>query len=215
MNDAAALQVCNDALALIGHNVTIKTLEEITSAEARSCSRALPTCLAQCLAKGQWSFARRDEILNEDYLTDFSSYPWQYTYELPDDVETIYSLTDIDASSLISTAGYDSEYIRFDLRNIDNKRYLVTDAAPSFVIHYQANDISLGVCSSLFIQALTYLLASKLAPEFVKSQIGFEMGLKYLALAYQLIDMAAAQDSQQGAYSQKSVKQPSMIKARS
>lgn len=215
LKDPEALLICNDALALIGHSVTIKSLEDIESAEARSCARALPLCMSQALARGQWSFARRDEVITDDYLTTHASYPWKYTYRLPDDVDTIFSLTQLEASSLINTVGYAKDYIRFDLRNIDNERFLVTDAHPPFVLHYQAKDISLQVCSSMFKQGVTYLLASKLAPEFVKSEIGFSFGLKYFDTAYNLLAGAEQQDYQQGAYSQKSVATPSMIQARS
>ncbi len=215
LNEPEALDICNEALALIGHNVTIKSLEDIDTPEARSCARALPLCMGQALARGQWTFARRDEIITDDYLTTHSSYPWKFTYRLPEDVDIIFSMTQLEASSLIDTVGYDKDYLRFDIRNIDNERFLVTDAHPPFVLHYQAKEVSFKVCSSMFLQGVTYLLASKLAPEFVKSEIGFNFGVKYFEMGYNLLAGAEQQDYQQGAYSQKGVMEPSMIRARS
>lgn len=209
------ITLCNDALGLIGHSVVIESLTApYTCPEARSCARILPECMTLALSRGQWSFARRDEVLTQDHLTEFKSYPWRYTYSLPSDVASVYSLTCVDADSKINTIGYDRGYVRFDLRNIDDKRYLVTDHEPDLVIHYQANSIALGLCPPMFVQGVEYLLASKLAPEFVKSEIGHGMGMDFLNTALQMIDAAQAADINQGAYSQRSIIEPKFIKAR-
>ena len=209
------LTLCNTALGLIGHTVALETLQEpYKCPEARTCARILPECIELALSQGQWSFARRDEVLTSDYLTEFKSYPWRFTYTLPDDVGIIFSLTTLEADSRINTFGYDRGYVRFDLRNIDDRRYLVTDHKPDLVIHYQVKKIPLNLCPPMFIQGLEYLMASKLAPEYVKSEIGHGMGMDFLQAGLTILQNAQATDLNQGAYSQRPVVVPKWIKAR-
>lgn len=212
----SAVDVCNNALGLIGHTIVITALDARESAEARSCARLFPGCLAQALARGDWSFARRDELINRDgnFLTDIKSYPWKYTYKLPDDVGKVFSLVSVDADSFSSTWGNSDSAIRFDLRNVDDKRYLLTDVLPDFVIHYQAKTVSLDVCPPMFVEGLEYLLASRLAPEFVKSNVGLNMGLQLLKVSEGIFSQALVDDLNQGAYSQKNVSVPSLIRSR-
>lgn len=213
--DDDALDICNRALALIGHNCALKSLDEpYESVEARSCARWLPACFSESLAKYAWTFARRDEVINDDYLTDLTSLPWKHTYKLPKDVGHIFSLASVHASSMIETTGTQHGYKRFSLRNIDNERYLVTDLEPGFVINYQANDVSLDICSSLFISAMVYQLAGRLAAEFVKSEIGLTEGIKFLELYTQELYAAAVDDANQGGYAMKNNSTPQSIRAR-
>ncbi len=209
-----AVTICNDALGLIGHSVVIESIDPpFESAEARSCARIFPVCLAQVLDLG-WTFTRRDEVITEEYLTDITSLPWRHTYELPPDVGTILSLTEINAPSYVHTIGQERGVIRFDLRNVDNKRYLVTDADPDFTIHYHANNVGLELVPPLVCQGLEYMIASKLAPEFVKGDVGHGQGMDYLQLSNELLTRAWQNDLAQGAYSLKSVQVPSAIKVR-
>lgn len=210
------LTLCNTALGLIGHTVALKSLQEpFECPEARSCARILPECIELALSQGQWSFARRDEVITSDYLTEFKSYPWRFTYTLPDDVGVIFSLTSIKADSRINTFGFDRGYLRFDIRNIDDRRYLVTDCKPDFVIHYQTKKIPLSLCPPMFVQGIEYIMASKLAPEFVKSEVGHGMGLDFFQTGLTLLQNAQATDLNQGAYSQRPVVVPKWIKVRS
>ena len=209
-----AVTICNDALGLIGHSVVISSLDPpYETVEARSCARIFPVCLAQVLSLG-WTFTRRDEVITADYLTDLISLPWRHTYKLPPDVGTILSLTEPSAPSYIHTIGQERGVIRFDLRNIDNERYLVTDADPDFVIHYHANNVGLELVPPLVCQGLEYMIASKLAPEFIKSEVGHGQGMDYLKLSNELLTQAWVNDMNQGAYSLKSVQVPSAIKVR-
>ena len=115
---------------------------------------------------------------------------------------------------IINTIGQERGVIRFDLRNVDNKRYLVTDADPDFTIHYHANNVGLELVPPLVCQGLEYMIASKLAPEFVKGDVGHGQGMDYLQLSNELLTRAWQNDLAQGAYSLKSVQVPSAIKVR-
>lgn len=213
--DKDALDICNRALALIGHNCALKSLEEpYESVEARSCARWFPACFSESLARYSWTFARRDEVITDDYLTDLISLPWKYTYKLPKDVEHIFSLASRHASSMIESSGTQRGYKRFSIRNIDNVRYLVTDVEPGFVINYQANDVSISICPPLFISAVVYQLAGRLAAEFVKSEIGISEGVKFLELYTQELYAASVDDANQGSYSLKNDSIPQSIRAR-
>lgn len=214
--------ICNNALDLIGQGTHIDSLEE-ASPEARSCKRLYPVVLKQCLDIQNWSFARKDEVLTEDYLvtkededgnvSEIVSLPWKHSYHLPDDVLRVLFLAPLYADSRSERVGFPCE-IPFNFRNYNNEKILVTNAEPIFTIHYQAAVDDVDLFSPTFIQALEYNLAARLAPNIVKGTSGYQMGIDLTKLAESFLLRAAALDAQQGANSIKKTIQPASIRAR-
>ena len=61
------IDICNNALDLIGQGTHIDSLDE-QSFEARSCKRLFKPVLNQCLDIYNWSFARKDEVITADSI---------------------------------------------------------------------------------------------------------------------------------------------------
>ena len=160
----------------------------------------------RALQQFNWSFARRDEVITEDYLIeDAVSLPWKYTYSIPEDVMRILFLTSAEADHYVETASFpDPAYIDFTFRNLDGKKVLVTDAKPGFAMHYQALVEDEELIDPLLRQGLDYMTASQLAPDFGEnSSQGRNSAQAWLQMALQCMERAAARDAQQGAYSVK------------
>ena len=79
------LDICNNTLDLIGQGSHIDDLTE-NSKEADLFRRNFDATVRRCLAKYDFNFARKDEVITSDnLLTNVVSLPWTYTYSLPTD----------------------------------------------------------------------------------------------------------------------------------
>lgn len=196
--ETSLIEVCNLALDLIGTGRHIKSLDDV-SPEAEACKRLYRPVLESALNTYNWSFCRRDEILNsDDLLSDAYPLPFKYAYKLPKDVMVILMLADVRASAGIESRRRNDRLIQYNLRNIDDQLVLVTNHAPDLVIHYQCytEDISLG--SPLFREALAYLLASKLAIALIKGSSGLSIGAQLYQTGMLNLGNAASRDASQG-----------------
>lgn len=196
--ETSLIEVCNLALDLVGASRHIKTLDDV-SPEAEACKRLYRPVLESALNTYNWTFCRRDEILNAgDLVEDAYPLPYKYAYRLPKDVMVILMLTEVRASSGIETRRNTDRLIQYNLRNIDDQLVLVTNHAPDLVIHYQCytEDISLG--SPLFREALAYLLASKLAVALIKGNSGLTISGQLFQTGLLNLGNAASRDASQG-----------------
>ena len=207
------IDVCNAALDIVGQGGQIDTFDDPTP-EAERCKRHfMPTYLA-ALEQFNWSFARRDEVINkDDLLTDVVVLPYQYAYSLPDDVMRVLYRTEVDAPAEVETLG-NREGIQFNFRNYDNKKVLATDHAPDFAIHYQAFLDDVSLCTPSFAYALSYLVASRIASGMLGSNDRVTIGVKLYQIGYQLLHQAASYDAQQGNYSIDNHKFSSFLRSR-
>ena len=216
------VDICNNALDLIGQGTHIDSLDE-QSFEARSCKRLFTFVLNQCLDKYNWSFARKDEVITAEYLVtetddnsvkhEIVSLPWKHSYKLPDDVMRVLYLTRLNVDSDAERIG-SLDQLRFNFRNYDNAKILVTDAEPDFAVHYQAYTDNIDLFSPSFIQGFEYYLASRLAANMVKGTTGYQMSIDLMKYAEQFLALAISLDAQQGANSIEKIVKPASIRAR-
>lgn len=207
------IDVCNMALDIIGQGGQMTSFDEMTP-EAEMCKRHFMPTYQAALEQFNWTFARRDEVIDEEnWLKDVCVLPYAYAYSIPEDVMRILYLTEVNAPSITETMG-NREAIQFNFRNYDNKKVLATDHKPGFAMHYQAFIEDVSACSPSFTYALTYLLASRLASGSLGSNDRLTIGVKLYQVGYQLLTQAAAQDAQQGNYSVDNFKYSSFIRSR-
>lgn len=207
------IKISNDALALIGQNRIIKAFDN-KSLEAAHCERLFDDTLNTLLETFNWSFCRKDEVITEDYLLkEVISLPYNYSYKIPEDVKTILFITHRYDTSDVETLAT-KETIQFNFRQYDNKKILATNEPPGFVLHYQAHLEDLSIATSGFRQALSYFLASGLAPAFIKGTQGLQVGQELYKQGTLLINTAIGIDSQQGAATIQNGKQSRYIRAR-
>lgn len=205
--------ICNLALAIVGQSRKITSLEE-RSPEAEACKLLFQPTLDICLESCNWSFARKDEIIDaENLLPDVVVLPYTHAYELPSDVMRVLYLQGIKRSPYIETMG-ERNAIQFNFRNYDGKKVLATNHNIPFAVHYQCYITDPQICSPSFCDALSYVLASKLANTLIRGVEGITVGQTLLQTGQARLMQAASFDAQQGNYSIDNFKVSSFIRAR-
>lgn len=190
-------EVCNMALALIGEGHVIEDINE-HSVTAEACKRFFKICLDSCNGSYIWSFARRDEIIDDSYLlSDVVALPYQYAYKLPEDVFKIIRLGGIHDTPNAETLGY-RDTVQFNFRNYDGQKILATNLDAPFALQYQCYIDDVGICDPLFIEALSYLLAHKLCGCIMRDTNAANLGTYMYNMYKAVLGKAAATDAQQG-----------------
>jgi hypothetical protein len=138
-----SITTCNLALGELRAAPIVDIAED--SIEARECARYYPQCLRILLERHDWAFANRRATLAE--LTNDRAAEWGHAYVLPADCAT--------PLRLVATDGCAPDFI------IENRTlYTWLDGA---VLEYAGNDVSDGEMTGLFVDALAYALAARLA----------------------------------------------------
>lgn len=189
--------VCNMSLSLIGEGHTIKDINE-HSVTAEACKRFFQLCLDSCNGSCNWSFTRRDEVIDDRYrLSDIVALPYRNAYKLPDDVFKIIRIGELYEDSMAETMGYRNT-VRFNYRNYDGQKILTTDLDAPFTIQYQCYITDVSICDPLFIEALSYLLAHKLCGCIMRDANAANLGTYMYNMYKTVLGKAAATDAQQG-----------------
>jgi hypothetical protein len=132
--------ICNMALGMIGQNF-ITALDDGTHT-ANQCKLFFEPARDACLRDHKWNFGLRRKTLAR---TTPPASEWSYAYQLPPECLRVIALNDDP-----------------DLRWAVEGRTLVTDA-PSATASFIATVDDVNAWDALFVEALTTLLASKLA----------------------------------------------------
>jgi hypothetical protein len=186
---ASIVEICNMALSHLGDSATVASIDPPEgSAQAEHCSRFYPLALATLLEMHPWAFATRRAALAQ---VANPSTTWAYAYAQPNNVVNLISVLAPDAvddysSSMQSSAqAYDNSYAR----NTVGGAYTPQDFSPEIdatgndiILTNQANAVLRFTVlvtdttrfSPLFVEALTWLLASKLAGPVLKGEAGMQ-----------------------------------------
>lgn len=159
---AVSITVCNLALGELRAQPIVDISED--TIEARECARYYPQCLKVLLEHHEWSLANRQATLAALTTNDRDT-EWLYAYTLPTDCAKPLRLV----TPLGITPG-ERYYWPFDYPApsdwwqmwIVEGRTLYSQI-PDVVLEYSANDIDEASMSALFVDALAYSLASRLA----------------------------------------------------
>ena|ERR1700761_1366576 len=139
-----SITVCNLALGELRAPPIIDIAED--SLEARECARYYPQCLRIMLERHDWAFANRRATLAELAMNDRVR-EWAHAYARP--------VTCATALRLVTAHGGAADFI------VENRTlYAQLDNA---VLEYAANDVTDSEMTGLFIDALAYALAARLA----------------------------------------------------
>ena len=139
-----SITVCNLALGELRAPPIVDIAED--SLEARECARYYPQCLRILLERHDWAFANRRAALGELAVNDRAK-EWAHAYILPAGCAT--------ALRLVTAHGGAVDFI------VEN-RTLYTQLADA-VLEYAANDVTDSEMSGLFVDALAFALAARLA----------------------------------------------------
>jgi hypothetical protein len=148
---ASITEIANLALSLIGES-GISDISDTSDKASRTCATNFNQARDECLAMARWSFAKRQATVTK--LTAAPSFEWAAAFELP-----------VDFIRLCKIAGDDAwnpkEY--FDVQGRTLLVNLDDEAATTLNIEYIRREEDPTLYSPLFVEALSYKLAHKIA----------------------------------------------------
>lgn len=163
---ASAVDICNLALARLGDDATVATIDPPEgSAQASHCARFYPIARDSLLEMHPWKFARRRAELAMLAATPVA---WQYAYAFPNAAVRIVSVLPVGASS-------DAETVPYDVETDDDGAVIVVTNEPAATVSYITQQVDVSRFSPLFIDALAWLLGAHLAGPLLKGKMGAEM----------------------------------------
>ncbi len=187
---SSEVDICNDALGVCGDVANISSINPPdTTAQAGHCARFYPRARDQLLEMHPWNFATKRQALA---LTTETLSQWQYVYSLPSDCLRALVVLDPAAPDDFSTpiplyGVYPYPYPgQNNIPAVYSPQPFVveTDSNGNKVLYTNQQNASLTYVSAitdttkfspLFTEALTILLASKLAGPIIKGVEGRQM----------------------------------------
>lgn len=165
---ASALDICNLALAHLGDSANVSSIDPPEgSAQAEHCARFYPVARDSLLEMHNWSFATRrtqPALLAEDIDT-----AWSYAYAAPTGLVKPIAVVTPGALDTADSEPYAMEALATGVvviyTNVENA-----------VLRYVARVTDTTKYSPLFVDALSWLLASYLAGPIIKGDSGVSAG---------------------------------------
>lgn len=150
-----ALEVCNAALLYVGNGQTINDFDEVTQ-EAKACKAFYAKTRDELLEKAWWKFATKRADLavlsSPDVETADARSGWAYTYQLPADcLQPRYIWSGNRTPTPDDRVPFDVEEVLF-----------LTDQEDCELV-YTFQQTVVARFSALFVEALAWALATKLA----------------------------------------------------
>lgn len=178
---SSEVTICNLALSHLGA-ATINSLDDLTK-EGRACKLHYAAARDFVLRDHPWNFATRREYLA--LLAEDPPVGWSYAYAYPSDCHQARRIWQ-ETQQLKPTP--------FEVMRGANGRVIATNEGGA-VLEYTAKITDPSQFDAMFINALSYYLATELAMPITKSpQVGQTMMSIYMAR----VDQAAASDGREG-----------------
>lgn len=208
---ASAIDICNEALSHLGDSATVSSIDPPEgSPQAEHCARFYGTSLATLIELHSWSFATRRAPLAR--VANPSS-TWSYAYAVPSDCINIFGVLAPDAANDNSTAmqsqGYASPYFenasvggvytpqQFISETDANGLEIILTNQVNAVLRYTRLVTDTTRFTPMFSEALTWMLASKLAGPVLKGEMGRDTGVKCMQVAMTWLARAKDSDASQ------------------
>ena len=187
---ATAVDIANLALGHLGDRASISSLSPPEgSPQAGHAASFYPIALNSMLALHPWGFATRRHTLVDYSLVAPPPSPWAYSYVLPAHV-TVLAMLSPDASA-------DSETQRYEIESADTGEMVVYTDQEDAVVRYVAYVADTTKFPPLFVDALSYMLASYLAGPIIKGDAGMVVAREMRRSAVGLITAGATRDANQ------------------
>lgn len=207
---ASDVDICNNALGLLGDPGTIVSISPASgSAEAVHCARFYPIARDSLINMHSWGFATKR--VNLALLADTPPSSWQYVYQSPADVLNYLAVFDPNASddysssypqagSLNASAAYSSMVgvytpQQFAVELDANGVSVIYTNQQNAILKYSARVTDTSLFDPLFSEALTWLLAAKLAGPLIKGSEGRAASRECLQEFKGFLAMARESDS--------------------
>ena len=185
--DSFTVPAINQALLKIGISRTIADLTEQTE-EAHVAGVIYETTLRSVLRHHPWPFATKYAllVLHSGTAETALNLDWQYAYTYPADC--LFARRILGANH----RRFDENPIEFRMGREGDVRVIYTQCAAPVNLEYTAIfDCPVELVDELFMDALTWKLASAIAPALIKGADGQESGLRALQMYRATMDIAA------------------------
>jgi hypothetical protein len=187
---ATAVDIANLALGHLGDRASISSLSPPEgSPQAGHAASFYPIALNSMLALHPWGFAIRRHTLVDYSLVAPAPSPWAYSYVLPSHVTVLAVLSD--------TASADAETQPYEIESADTGEMVIYTNQEDAVLRYVAFVTDTTKFPPLFVDALSYMLASYLAGPIIKGDAGMVVAREMRRSAVGLIGAGATRDANQ------------------
>lgn len=206
---ASEVDICNLALGHLGDSATVSSLYPPEgSAQAEHCARFYPIARDSLLELHPWNFSTTRVAL----ASLGSGWPeWQYCYASPTDAINILSILDQEASNDYSVSNnYGYTQSGFPLvgsgtytpqpyaqETLDDGTVVIYTNQENAVCRYTRVVTDTTVFSPLFVDALSWYLASYLAGPIIKGDQGASEAKRCMAAALAMLAKATTSDANQ------------------
>lgn len=144
------VNICNLTLSHLVQKADVTSISPPDGTTfSEKCAQFFPTARDKCLAKNDWSFARKRQTLNQVTLSTMPA-SWEYAYQKPGDM--------IKNRFLIPTDGSDDDKADYKIEG----QYIYTNSSTAILV-YTRKLTDMGQVSIDFELACSMLLASYLA----------------------------------------------------
>jgi hypothetical protein len=165
---ASALDICNLALSHLGDSANVSSIDPPEgSAQAEHCARFYPIARDSLLEMHNWSFATRrtqPALLAEDIDT-----AWTYAYAAPAGMVKPIAV-------VVPGALDDADSQPYTVETLSTGLVVVYTNTENAVLRYVARVTDTTKYTPLFVDALSWLLASYLAGPIIKGDSGVQAG---------------------------------------
>lgn len=197
---ASAIDICNEALAVIGARSQIVSFDE-ASKEAVNCKLFYNATRRALIRAAHWGFARKQLLLTEEQGPATAPYPWGYKYAYPADCERVryivpmplgIALPDdvIPTDAAFWPLPFPCRQWRFIVANNVDSKSILTNVQYAVGV-YTADVQDVDLFDSLFHEAFVNALAAKLT---LPISGNVQMMSEWKALANDAILVARAAD---------------------
>lgn len=174
-------QLANLALSEIGAR-RIDNLDSDTTTEAKSCNLHFNHCRDSLLRRHQWSFATTRAALSQ--LTADPIKEWSAAWQLPTDCVRLIRVVSSANDAAIPT----------NLFTIEGRKLLTVDDDAKTIV-YISNAVPIGEWDALFVEAMTYALAARIANDVTQNPAAAQAATQKLeALALPTAQTADARE---------------------
>lgn len=179
---ATVVDICNMALSYLGDQGTVSSIDPPEgSAQADHCARFYPIALNRILTETAWSFATKREELAELKVPPTGA---AYAYAYPSNCVNVLSVYDED----------DREIYRFRIERSSQALAIITDVPASW-IKFTTTETPAELFPMDFVDALSHLLAAKLAGAMITGSTGASMSEEQQKIYQMLVQEAVRRDA--------------------
>lgn len=189
---ASEVDICNLALACLGDAATVASINPPEgSVQAEYCARFYPIARDALLEMHPWGFATRCVPLA---ALDMSRPEWRFAYAQPSDAIKIVAVLAPDAVTLQAGIGDAQPFSRET--GFAGAGMILTNQAGARAL-YVASVKDTTRFSPLFVQALTWHLASMLAGPLLKGEAGAAESKRCVGVMQGYLSLATVSDANQ------------------